>query len=152
MTDPAIERTLVLIKPDGVRRGLVGEILGRFEKRGLTIVAAKLVQVSRATAEAHYAEHKGKPFYPGLVEFITSAPVVALAIEGRSAISTVRTMVGATDPLKAAPGTIRGDFALSMSSNIIHASDSAASAARELALFFRAADFVPLTRVDSEYV
>ncbi len=151
MAEPSIERTLVLIKPDGVRRGLIGEILSRFERKGFNMVAARLLCISRATAEAHYAEHRGKPFYGELVDFITSAPVLAIALEGRSVIATVRAMVGATDPLKAAPGTIRGDLALSTSSNIIHASDSPASAARELALFFRESDFVTWTRAGSEY-
>lgn len=152
MAEPSIERTLVLIKPDGVRRGLMGEVLARFERKGFVIVAARMLSVSRATAETHYAEHRGKPFYPELVTFITSAPVLALAVEGRSAIATVRSMVGATDPLKAAPGTVRGDYAVATSSNIIHASDSPASAARELALFFQPGDFVSYTRTGSEYL
>lgn len=151
MAEPNVERTLVLIKPDGVRRGLMGEILARLERRGFTVVAARLLEIPRSLAETHYAEHRGKPFFEDLVAFITSAPVLALAIEGRAAISTVRAMVGATDPLKAAPGTIRGDYALSTSSNIIHASDSAASATRELALFFREGDFVTFSRAGSEY-
>lgn len=151
MAEPSIERTLVLIKPDGVRRGLIGEILARFERRGFTLVAARLLAIPRATAEVHYAEHKGKPFYGELVDFITSAPVLAIALEGRAVIATVRAMVGATDPLKAAPGTIRGDYALATSSNIIHASDSPASAARELALFFRESDFVSFSRSGAEY-
>lgn len=152
MAESNIERTLVLVKPDGVRRGLMGEVLARFERKGFTIVAARMLSISRSTAEAHYAEHQGKPFYGELVAFITSAPVLALAVEGRSAIATVRAMVGATDPLKAAAGTIRGDYAVATSSNIIHASDSPASAARELALFFQASDFVRYSRTGAEYL
>jgi len=151
MTETNRERTLILIKPDGVRRGLMGEVLARLERRGFTIVAARLLTISRETAETHYAEHRGKPFFGELVTYITSAPVLALAVEGKSAIATIRTMVGATDPLKAQPGTIRGDLALETSSNIIHASDSPASAARELALFFRESDFVNYSRLGAEY-
>jgi nucleoside-diphosphate kinase len=132
----AVERTLVLIKPDGVRRGLCGELLARFEHRGLRIRGARFLKVTRPLASRHYAEHKGKPFYTGLVEFITSGPTLAVALEGESAISVVRTMVGATNPLDSAPGTIRGDYALELSENIVHGSDSKASARRELALFF----------------
>jgi nucleoside-diphosphate kinase len=132
----ARETTLVLVKPDGMRRGLAGEIVRRFESRGLELRAARLLKVTRQMAREHYAEHKGKPFFPGLVQFITSAPVLALAVSGESAISVVRTMMGATDPLDSAPGTIRGDFALELSENIVHGSDSKASARRELALFF----------------
>ena len=146
-----VERTLILVKPDGVRRGLMGEVLSRLERKGYTVVAARLLTLDRAKAETHYAEHRGKPFFDDLVKFITSAPVLALAVEGRSAISTVRAMVGATDPLKAAPGTIRGDLALATSSNIIHASDSPASAARELALFFQPGEYANYERAGSEY-
>ena len=132
----AVETTLVLVKPDGVRRGLAGEIVGRFERRGLELRVARLLKVSRALAQEHYAEHKGKPFFGDLVSFITSGPVLALAIRGESAISVVRTMMGATNPLDSAPGTIRGDFATELSENIVHGSDSKASAKRELRLFF----------------
>ena len=132
----AVERTLVLIKPDGVRRGLCGELLARFERRGLRIRGARFLNVTRQLASRHYAEHKGKPFYTGLVEFITSGPTLAVALEGESAISVVRTMMGATNPLDSDPGTIRGDYALELSENIVHGSDSKASAKRELALFF----------------
>lgn len=151
MADPPVERTLVLVKPDGVRRGLAGEILTRFERKGLRIVAARLLRIARETAEVHYAEHKGKPFYGELVEYITSAPVLALAIEGRSAIAVVRATIGATNPVNAAPGTIRGDFALAVTSNLVHASDSPASAARELGLFFQSTDYVQYTRAGAEY-
>ena len=132
----AVERTLVLIKPDGVRRGLCGELLARFERRGLRIRGARFLKVTRPLAAQHYAEHKGKPFYAGLVDFITSGPTLAVALEGQSAISVVRTMMGATNPLDSEPGTIRGDYALELSENVVHGSDSKASAKRELALFF----------------
>ena len=132
----AVERTLVLVKPDGVRRGLAGEIVGRFERRGLRLRGARLLKVNRALAARHYGEHKGKPFYEGLVEFISSGPTLALAVEGESAVRVVRSMMGATNPLDSAPGTIRGDFATELSENIIHGSDSKESAKRELALFF----------------
>ena len=135
-----MEKTLVLVKPDGVRRGLSGEIIARFEKRGLQIVALKLVQISRTMAEKHYAEHVGKPFFDNLVEFITSGPVVAMVVKGDHAIRAVRAMMGATNPLEAAPGTIRGDFALVMSENVIHGSDGSESAAREIEAFFAATE------------
>jgi nucleoside-diphosphate kinase len=130
------ERTLVLIKPDAIDRGLAGEILGRFERRGLTIRAAKLVLVDRELAQQHYEEHAEKPFFGELVEFITSAPTLALVIEGESAISVVRTTMGATNPADAAPGTIRGDLALAMPDNLVHGSDSPESAQREIGLWF----------------
>jgi nucleoside-diphosphate kinase len=152
MPEGAVERTLVLVKPDGVKRGLVGEIVGRLERKGLKIVAAKLVRVTTALAERHYAEHQGKPFYPGLVAHITSGPVMALALEGRSAISVVRLMTGATNPQTAAPGTIRGDFGLAMTANLIHASDAPASAERELGLYFTAPDYCEYDRADRELV
>jgi nucleoside-diphosphate kinase len=132
----AIETTLVLVKPDGVRRGLCGEVLARFERRGLELRGARLLRVSRSLASQHYAEHTGKPFYAGLVTFITSGPVLALAVRGENAIAGVRTMMGATDPAAADPGTIRGDLATELSENIVHGSDSKASAKRELGLFF----------------
>jgi nucleoside-diphosphate kinase len=133
-----VERTLVLIKPDAVQRGLAGRILDRFEQRGLTIRAAKLVTVDRQLAEQHYAEHREKPFFGELVEFITSAPTMALVLEGEGAIPVVRTTMGATNPANAAPGTIRGDFALSMPDNLVHGSDSPESAEREVSLWFAA--------------
>jgi nucleoside-diphosphate kinase len=131
------ERTLVLVKPDGVQRQLVGRILARYEERGLKIVGLKLVKVDRDLAERHYAVHRGKPFFEGLVAFITSGPLVAVALEGPDAIAFVRTMNGATRPTEAAPGTIRGDFALEMGQNLVHASDSAETAAMELDIWFR---------------
>jgi len=133
----AVEQTLVLIKPDAVRRGLTGEILRRFEARGLALRGAKLLTVSRSLAEQHYAEHVEKPFFGELVEFITSAPTLALVLEGDGAIAVVRSTMGATNPADSAPGTIRGDLALSMPDNLVHGSDSPESAEREVALWFR---------------
>jgi nucleoside-diphosphate kinase len=130
------ERTLVLVKPDAVRRGLAGEILTRFERRGLVIRAAKLVRVGRDLAERHYAEHAEKPFFGELVEFITSGETLALVLEGEGAIAVVRTTMGATNPAQAAPGTIRGDLALSMPDNLVHGSDAPETAEREVALWF----------------
>ncbi len=130
------EQTLVLLKPDAMRRHLAGEILGRFEARGLELRAARLVAVDSDLAGRHYAEHAEKPFFGELVEFITSSPTLALVLEGEGAIAVVRSTIGATDPAKAAPGTIRGDFALSMPNNLVHGSDSPESAEREVALWF----------------
>ncbi|WP_129668083.1 nucleoside-diphosphate kinase [Phytoactinopolyspora endophytica] len=130
------ERSLVLIKPDAVRRGLVGEILSRYERKGLTIVALQRRVIDSALSDAHYAEHVDKPFYPGLREFITGGPLVALVLEGDQAIDVVRQMNGATDSRAASPGTIRGDLSMSKSENLVHASDSPDSAKRELALWF----------------
>ena len=130
-----IERTLVLLKPDAVARGLIGEVLGRIERRGLRIVALELRSLDRATAEEHYEEHRGKPFFEGLVDFITSGPLVAAVVEGSDAISVWRTMMGPTNPVQAPPGTIRGDLATVMSENIAHGSDSAESASREVSRF-----------------
>lgn len=132
----AVERTLVIVKPDGVQRGLVGEIVGRLERRGLKIVAMRLRQVERELAERHYGEHRGKPFYAGLVDYITSSPVVTMVLEGPNAVATVRATMGATNPANAAPGTIRADFALEIGRNLIHGSDSPESAEREVGIFF----------------
>jgi nucleoside-diphosphate kinase len=132
----AVERTLVLVKPDAMARGLAGEILGRFERRGLVVRAARLEQVDRELAERHYAEHAEKPFFRELVEFITSGPTLALVLEGESAIPVVRTTMGATNPADSAPGTIRGDLALAMPDNLVHGSDSPESAQREIELWF----------------
>jgi nucleoside-diphosphate kinase len=131
-----LERTLVLIKPDAMQRALAGEILARFERRGLVLRAARLLTADRALAEVHYAEHVEKPFFGELVDFITSAPTLALVLEGESAIPVVRTTMGATNPVNAAPGTIRGDLALAMPDNLVHGSDSPESATREIALWF----------------
>jgi nucleoside-diphosphate kinase len=130
------ERTLVLIKPDAIKRRLAGEILARFERRGLELRAAKLVRVDRGLAEEHYSEHREKPFFGELVEFITSGPTLALVLEGDGAITVVRTTMGATNPTNADPGTIRGDLALAMPDNLVHGSDSPESAEREIALWF----------------
>jgi nucleoside-diphosphate kinase len=132
----ATETTLVLVKPDGVRRGLCGEVVARLERRGYGLRGARLLKVTRSLAQRHYAEHRGKPFFPELVDFITSGPVLALAVRGENAIAGVRSMMGATNPRDAAPGTIRGDLATLLSENIVHGSDSKESARRELALFF----------------
>ncbi len=130
------QRTLVLVKPDGVARGLVGEVLGRIERRGYTIVALEVRELELEIATEHYSEHQGKPFFDPLVEFITSGPLVAAVIEGPDVIAGWRSMMGATDPVKAAPGTIRGDLAVEMSLNVAHGSDSPESAEREIGLFF----------------
>ena len=132
----ATERTLVLVKPDGVRRGLIGEVIRRLEARGLTVAAMRMLQMDKEMATKHYEEHVGKGFFDDLVTFITGGPLVAMAVEGDEAIATVRTTMGATDPKKAAPGTIRGDLAIELTENIVHGSDSLDSATRELALFF----------------
>ncbi|WP_028257696.1 nucleoside-diphosphate kinase [Veillonella montpellierensis] len=131
-----MEQTLVLIKPDGVRRRLCGEILNRYERKGLSIVAMQLMQVPRSLAEDHYVEHKNKPFFGELVDFITSGPVLAFVLSGEHAIATVRTLNGATNPQDAVPGSIRGDYALTMDANVVHASDSIEAATREIALWF----------------
>jgi nucleoside-diphosphate kinase len=136
------ERTLVLIKPDAMQRRLAGEILARFEQRGLAIRAAKLIRVDAALAEDHYAEHREKPFFGELVEFITSSPTLALVLEGEAAVQVVRATMGATNPVDSAPGTIRGDLALAMPDNLVHGSDSPASAEREIALWFSDGELV----------
>jgi nucleoside-diphosphate kinase len=141
-----IERTLVLVKPDGVQRSLVGRILARYEDRGLKIVGLKLVQVDRDLAERHYAVHRGKPFFAGLVEFITSGPLVAAVLEGPDAIALVRTMNGATRPADAVPGTIRGDLAVETAQNLVHASDGPDTADMEVALWFRPDEIISYGR------
>jgi nucleoside-diphosphate kinase len=141
-----MERTLILIKPDAMQRGLAGEILTRLERRGLRIAGLKLLQVERALAERHYGEHVGKPFYEGLVSYITACPIVAAVFEGTDAVQAVRNTMGATNPREAAPGTIRGDFGLEIGRNLIHGSDSKESAAREIALFFGASELQDVTR------
>ena len=132
----AVETTRVLVKPDGVRRGLCGEVVLRLERRGYELRGARLLRIPRSLGQTHYAEHKGKPFYADLVSFITSGPVLALAVRGENAIAGVRALMGATNPADSAPGTIRGDLATELSENVVHGSDSRASAKRELALFF----------------
>jgi len=140
------ERTLVLVKPDGMQRALAGEIITRYERRGLKIVGMKLMRIDRTLAEQHYAEHAGKPFFPGLVEYITSAPVIAAVLEGPNAIAAVRETNGATDPIKASPGSVRGDFGLDKGRNLVHASDSTESATREIGLFFDARELIEWSR------
>ena len=142
------EQTLVLIKPDGVQRGLIGEIIARYEHKGLKIVGMKLQQLPRDTAEELYATHQGKSFYDILIEFITSAPIVALSIEGRGAIELVRTLNGETDPKKSQPGSIRGDFSINITHNIVHASDSPKSAQRELEIVFTPEECYKYHRMD----
>ncbi len=139
----AVEKTLVLVKPDGVKRGLIGEVISRFEKKGLKIRALKMIWLSKEKAQEFYSVHKDKPFFNDLVEFITSGPIVAMVLEGDSAISVVRLMIGATDGRKAAPGTIRGDFALSIQDNVVHASDSPESFEREFKVIFTETEIVP---------
>jgi nucleoside-diphosphate kinase len=141
-----MERTLVLIKPDAMQRGLASEILGRFERRGLRIVGLKLMQVDRALAERHYGEHVGKPFFEGLVSYITSCPIIAVVFEGTNAVESVRNTMGKTNPKDAAPGTIRGDFGLEIGRNLVHGSDSPESAEREVNLFFAASEVLDVKR------
>jgi nucleoside-diphosphate kinase len=130
------ERTLVLVKPDGVRRGLVGEVIQRLERKGLTLVACELRTLSREIAEEHYGEHRERPFFGELVDFITGGPLVALVVEGPRAVEAVRTLMGVTDPVKSAPGSLRGDYALEIGQNLVHGSDSPESAQREIGIFF----------------
>jgi nucleoside-diphosphate kinase len=131
-----MDRTLILVKPDAFARGLTGEIIARFERKGLRIIALRHMMLARELAESHYAEHSERPFFGELVDFITSGPIVALVLEGPDAVTAARQVIGATNPLEAAPGSIRGDFAIEMGTNMVHGSDSAESAAREAALFF----------------
>lgn len=148
----ASERTLVLVKPDGVQRGLAGEIISRLERTGMQIIGMKVMQVSDELAGEHYAEHQGKPFYPGLVSFITSSPVVAIALEGPSVISTTRKLMGVTNPADAAPGTIRGDLGVDMGRNLIHGSANAEDAAREVPLWFAADELVSYDRATQPWI
>ena len=141
-----MERSLVLVKPDGVQRGLVGEVIARFERRGLRLVGAKFMQVSQDLAKQHYAEHEGKPFYDGLISYITSAPVMAMVWEGPNAVAAIRQTVGSTKPVESAPGTIRHDFALEVGRNLIHASDKPETGTRETALWFKNEELVDWKR------
>ena len=147
-----MERTLIILKPDAVQRGLCGEILARFEKKGLQIVGMKLMKIPQSLAETHYESHKGKPFYAGLVKFMTSSAVVVIALAGKDAIAISRKMMGATFGSKAEPGTIRGDFGVSSSFNLVHGSDSPEAATRELGLFFKSDELVEWTPVSREWV
>jgi nucleoside-diphosphate kinase len=141
-----------MIKPDGVQRGLVGEVLARFERRGLKIVALKMLLVGEELAKKHYEEHAAKPFFPNLVGFIRSGPAVAMVVEGKDVVPTVRSMVGATNPKNSNPGTIRGDLALDMGRNVIHASDSPESAKREISLYFDNSELVTYKRIDEQWL
>jgi nucleoside-diphosphate kinase len=147
-----MERTLIILKPDAVQRGLGGEIITRFEKKGLQIVGMKMMRIPQQLAETHYEPHKGKPFYPGLVKFMTSSPVVVLALAGKDAIAISRKMMGATFGSKAEPGTIRGDYGVSNSFNLIHGSDSPESAQRELGLFFKQGELLEWTPASQAWV
>jgi nucleoside-diphosphate kinase len=147
-----MQQTLILLKPDCIQRRLVGAILQRFEQKGLRLAAMKLVQVGRELAEKHYAVHKGKPFYEPLVHFVTSGPTLAMVWEGREAVAVARNLMGPTDGTKAPPGTIRGDFALSVQNNLIHGSDSPENAAAEIALWFKPEEMVPYRLADAVWV
>lgn len=147
-----MQRTFVMVKPDGVQRRLVGRIIARFEQAGIDIAAMKFMSVSRELAEQHYAVHKGKSFYEGLIEYITSAPVVAMVLEGNGVIERTRRMVGATDPQEAAPGTIRGDYAQDIGRNIVHASDAPDTAREEIALWFDDHEIVPYDMTDRRWL
>jgi len=148
----AVERTLILAKSDAVVRGLVGDVLARFERRGYTIVGLKMMRVTQAQAKRHYAEHEGKGFFQGLVDYITASPIVALVIEGEDAIEGCRATIGATNPIKAAPGTIRGDYGQTIGRNLVHGSDSPASAEREVGIFFRDDELYPRAHALGDWV
>ncbi|WP_075617675.1 nucleoside-diphosphate kinase [Paenisporosarcina indica] len=147
-----MERTFLMVKPDGVQRNLIGEIVGRFEKKGYQLVGAKLMQITPELAGEHYGEHKERPFFGELVEFITSGPVFAMVWEGENVIATSRLLVGATNPKESAPGTIRGDFAVTVGKNIIHGSDSAESAVREIGLFFKEEELVSYSKDANNWI
>ncbi len=147
-----MERTLVLVKPDGVQRGLIGEVISRLERRGLRLIAAKFMDVSQELAETHYAIHKGQPFYPGLIAYITSSPVMAMAWEGPNAVKAVRQTLGATRPTEAAPGTLRHDFALEVGRNLTHGSDSGENGIKEIGLWFSAVELVSWKRDSDAWI
>ena len=147
-----MERSLVLVKPDGVQRGLIGEIISRLERRGLRLVGAKFMQASRALAEQHYAEHEGKPFYAGLLDYITSSPVMAMAWEGPNAVAAIRQTMGSTRPAEAAPGSVRHDFGLEVGRNLTHASDSPENGAKEVALWFGEDELVAWERATDRWI
>lgn len=149
---PSEERTLVLIKPGGLQRGLIGRIITRFEDRGYKCTGLKMLQAERTTLESHYSEHKARPFFPGLISYMSSTPLVAMIWEGKSVVKNVRKMVGATNPEDAAPGTIRGDFTIETGRNLIHGSDSVPAANREICLWFPEKDYCPYTRFDEPWV
>ena len=147
-----MERTFLMVKPDGVQRGLVGRIIHRFEERGFKIVGMKLLLLDEETVKKHYAEHVNKPFFNGLKAFVMSGPVVAMVIEGKNAVAATRNMIGTTDPQKASTGTIRGDYCLETGRNIVHASDSLDSAKREIALYFKEAELIYYRRIDEDWI
>jgi len=147
-----MQRTLVLLKPDSVQRGLIGDVITRLERRGLKFAAMKLMKVSDELAQKHYAEHVGKPFFEGLVKFITSSPIVAMVVEGENAIDLVRTTMGATNPKDAGPGTVRGDFGVTIGMNLVHGSDSEESAKREIDLFFSECEILDYDRAIDEWI
>lgn len=147
-----MEKTYLMVKPDGVQRGICGEIVSRFEKKGLKLVAMKLMQISKETAENHYGEHKGKKFYDSLISYITSGPVLAMVWEGENAVSVCRNIMGKTNPQESAPGTIRGDFGMVTGVNIIHGSDSAESAAREISIFFKPEELMSYDRALDKWI
>ena len=147
-----MERTLIIIKPDGVQRALVGDVIKRFEQRGLRLAGLKLIQIPRALAEEHYAEHKGKGFYEGTVTYMTSAPVVVMVLEGPDAVAASRATMGATNPLNAAPGTIRADFGLNISRNLVHGSDKPETAEREIKLYFQPAELLSYARAGDTWL
>jgi nucleoside-diphosphate kinase len=146
------ERTFFMIKPDGVQRGLIGDIVQRIERKGYMISAMKMLQISKEMARSHYAEHEGKPFFDDLVEFITSGPVVAMIVEGEDAVNGIRTMMGKTDPKTSDPGTIRGDFGIHLSRNVVHGSDSAGSSDREISIFFSDEEIMDFVRIDDVWL
>ena len=145
------ERTFFMIKPDGVQRGLIGDVVQRIEKKGYKIAAMKMLDISREMAETHYGEHVGKPFFEDLVEFITSGPVVAMVVEGGDVINGMRTMMGKTDPKASSPGTIRGDFGIHLSRNVVHGSDSPGSSDREISIFFSEEEIMDFIRIDEQW-
>ena len=147
-----MDRTFIMIKPDGVQRGLIGSVISRIEAKGLKVIALKMIRVPSELALVHYAEHEGKPFYESLIRYITSGPVIAMVVTGEDVVNVVRTIVGITDPKKAAPGTIRGDFGMQVSMNIIHASDSNESAQREIGLFFRETEILTYSKIDEMWL
>ncbi len=147
-----MERTLILVKPDGVQRGLIGEIISRFERRGLKLSGMKFMQMSRELAEEHYGIHQGRPFYESLVEYITSGPIVAMVWEGKDAIAAARATMGATNPVNAAPGTIRGDFGMEIGRNLVHGSDSVENGVKEASIFFQEAELVSWNRVTDSWI
>lgn len=147
-----MEQTFFMVKPDGTSRGLVGEAVSRIEAKGLKIAAMKMIEISEDLAKRHYGEHEGKPFFSDLVSFITSGPVVAMVVEGKEAVSVCRTLIGKTDPKEASPGTIRGDFGIDVGRNLVHGSDSLASAEREISLFFTTDEIIKYKRTDEDWL